>query len=781
MHIASNVNRLGILSYMLSLKHKMWMVYLVACFALFNWATPCLPNTDSPEVLLDELSSVWSAYRYRFLKNGRVIEHDEGDITTSEAQSYAMLRSVWLGDEFTFDASWTWTKQNLQVRQDKLFAWKYKNRVLDTNAATDADTDIALALFLAADRFHHDEYRLEAQKIARDIYLKEFLVTPIYVLPTAGNWTKNQQLVKIHTGYLAPNAYEVFAVHMPELRWRDAVDSSYKLLHWMLDDQKLKLPPEFIFYDRKKKAMILKESEASSIKAFTYDVFPLLWRIAVDQVWFHRHESDLHKKLLAPFRETWRMQGKIFEKCNVRDGLPTSENVAPTLAATVRSLASESGQKDFAVELQTKLIKGYWSDLVYHGDSHPYYAQNWLWFDAALTSGLVRHFRESPSILQEFRSKKFLESLPWTELMIAVILFLLGRRSLVARRAFLVVAFFGLIRYIVWRATNTLNASEAMGPIISGSLWLAELYGLVTHLLLWVQVGTPKNGRTLDAQKDLAVTPEFSVDILIPIYSESLEILHKTVAAALVQRYQNFKIYVCDDSHRDSVKELCERLGVTYVKGPKRHAKSGNLNNAMKFCQGELVVIFDTDHIPVESFLCETVPLFVDEKLGFVQTPHYFFNQDIFQKSTLAPRSLGNELNLFNFGIMARRDDWGGAFFIGSGAVFRRVALDGIGGFQLLSITEDIHTSQVLHSAGWHSQFVNKRLVAGLAAESLTGHIAQRKRWMQGCLQIFFKDNPLFRSGLSLRLKFAYLGSLLYFFFPGLRLCVSCFFTGILF
>ena len=35
-----------------------------------------------------------------------------------------------------------WTKRHLQVREDHLFAWKWKGKVLDVHAATDADTDI---------------------------------------------------------------------------------------------------------------------------------------------------------------------------------------------------------------------------------------------------------------------------------------------------------------------------------------------------------------------------------------------------------------------------------------------------------------------------------------------------------------------------------------------------------------------------------------------------------------------------------------------------------------
>ena len=94
---------------------------------------------------LDALEALWTSYQFHYIDAGRVVSHDEDGITTSEGQGYAMLRAVWSNDEETFERVWAWTKQNLRVRGDHLFAWKYKDGVIDRNSATDADTDIALA------------------------------------------------------------------------------------------------------------------------------------------------------------------------------------------------------------------------------------------------------------------------------------------------------------------------------------------------------------------------------------------------------------------------------------------------------------------------------------------------------------------------------------------------------------------------------------------------------------------------------------------------------------
>jgi cellulose synthase (UDP-forming) len=253
---------------------------------------------------------------------------------------------------------------------------------------------------------------------------------------------------------------------------------------------------------------------------------------------------------------------------------------------------------------------------------------------------------------------------------------------------------------------------------------------------------------------------------LIPIYSEPCDILEKTLLGAGAITYANKRVYVLDDSHRVEVQALAEGYGATYIKGPKRHAKAGNLNHALVQTDGELVVVFDTDHIPVSTFLSETVPFFADPRMGFVQTPHHFYNQDIFQRALDTGVRIPNEQDLFNHAIQGARHRWGGAFFVGSGAVFRRSALMEVNGFNLMSITEDIHTSQHLHAKGWKSAFVDKDLAVGLAAENLSSYIVQRRRWMLGCLQVFFKDNPLLCRGLPLRHRLGYFASLYYFLFP---------------
>ncbi|MGE0174462.1 MAG: glycosyl hydrolase family 8 [Oligoflexales bacterium] len=713
--------------------------------------------------LTDESLALWSFYRFSFLDDGRVIARDEGDITTSEGQSYAMLRSVWANDRESFDATWSWTQENLQ-RPDGLFAWKWKGRVVDKNTATDADVDIALSLLLAGRRFENPKYAHQAMEVIKAAREIDITRAGTHYLPTAGNWTKNDRYVKVHVGYLAPYAYENFAAIDKEFPWKNVVQTSYDILHWIYDGQKLPVPPEFIFVDRNSGKFYLRHPTTGQQAHFSYDAFPLFWRIAVDQKWFRRGHNNLRQKMTKFFEEEFAKKGQILDRYSL-NGKAISKNEGLPLYATLASL-SRTIDDSFANQIYDKRLSKLWVEAL-EGASLPYYLHNWLWFDRGLEVGIARDYDEFLSFLRPFDTKVFLANFPAIPLALAVLLFFFVRTHLWIRVAFLCLSTFLCTDYLLWRLTDSLNFVEPMGPIISGALLIAEIYGFATLLLLWLQVGTKPSKKVLRRPAPNNFQP--TVDIFIPIYTESLEILEATLIGANAIDYEKKRIFVCDDSHRDSVCKLAEASGAVYVKGPKKHAKAGNLNNALAQTDGELVVVFDTDHIPVTSFLRETVPLFFDERMGIVQTPHVFYNEDIFQRTFSCRTRIGNEQDMFNHAIQSGRDTWGGAFFVGSGAVFRRKAMEDVGGFNLLSITEDIHTSQIIHSKGWKSAFVDKNLAVGLSAENLLSYLVQRRRWMLGCLQIFFKDNPMKYKSLPLRHRIGYLASLVYFFYPAAR------------
>lgn len=61
-------------------------------------------------------------------------------------------------------------------------------------------------------------------------------------------------------------------------------------------------------------------------------------------------------------------------------------------------------------------------------------------------------------------------------------------------------------------------------------------------------------------------------------------------------------------------------------------------------------------------------------------------------------------------------------------AILRRKPLMQIGGIAIETVTEDAHTALKLHRLGYNSAYLKTPLSAGLATETLSGHIGQRIR-----------------------------------------------------
>jgi len=747
-----------------------WMAALAVAASLAVGACSAAKSAprkpDESVRRLDALSALWSFYKFQYIDGGRVVSLDEDRITTSEGQGYALLRAVWSEDPQTFASVWEWTRQNLQVRGDHLFAWKWKGKVLDRSSATDADTDIALALLLASRRFSAPDYERESRAILADIWRLEVLEQGDVAVPTAGDWVKREREPVIHVAYLAPYAYAEFARVDTKHPWQHLVDGSYRLLEWLYLEKQVAFPPEIVYADVKHKSFRIEPPRGKPAPSFSYDAFPVYWRVALDARWSWRGHGELRARMLAPLRDAYVKSRALYDRYDL-DGTPRSQLEALPLYATAHALAQVE-DPDFAKRLRAEKLEGLWTKAL-AGTDTPYYLHNWLWFDEALDAGSTRTFREPLAFLRPFDFDGFRASFPLVSFAACLTLLpvaRLARRTRwrrIAAGAFLAAAFAVCLRYLAWRAGHSLNFVEPAGPAISIALWGAELYCFGSVLLLLVQVGfgSPRRRAT---PAPFADPP--SVDLLIPIFREPLEILERTLTAACAIRYARKSIYVLDDGHREAVRELARRFGAQVLAGPRKHAKAGNLNHALRHVSGELFVVFDTDHIPVASFLEETVPFFQDPKVGFVQTPHHFVNADIFQRAFRVAGRIANEQDLFNHAIQGGRDAWGGSFFAGSGAVFRRAAIDSVGGFRLMSVTEDIHTSQHLHAAGWRSVFVDRDLAVGLSAESLASYVVQRRRWMLGCLQIFFRDNPLWCRGLPLRHRIGYFAALYHFFYP---------------
>ena len=323
------------------------------------------------------------------------------------------------------------------------------------------------------------------------------------------------------------------------------------------------------------------------------------------------------------------------------------------------------------------------------------------------------------------------------------------------------------LRYIYWRTTETLDFGSVAEFLLGSGLVLAELYAILVLVLGYIQTLWPLERKPIPMPDDVSTWP--TVDIFIPTYNEAMSIVRATVLGAIGIDWppEKMRVYLLDDGRREEFRQFALECGIGYLtRSDNAHAKAGNLNSAMQQTDGELITVFDCDHIPTRAFLQMTVGwMMAEPRNAMVQTPHHFYSPDPFQRNLRAGTRVPSEGNMFYGLVQDANDYWNATFFCGSCAVIRRAALEEIGGFAVETVTEDAHTMLKLHRRGWDSAYLRLPLAAGLATERLILHIGQRTRWARGMIQIFRIDNPLFGPGLSFGQRVCYLQALIHFLF----------------
>ncbi len=381
------------------------------------------------------------------------------------------------------------------------------------------------------------------------------------------------------------------------------------------------------------------------------------------------------------------------------------------------------------------------------------------------------------------------------------------------RVAIIVLGAYLSLRYWMFRTTDTLTYTGMWDFSFLILLYLAESYGIFTHLVgLFVNL-SPLRRKSPPLPADERLWPR--VDVLVPTYNEPVDMVTVTLTACTQLSYPKDKlnVFVLDDGgtteklegadparaaaarqRAQALKAAAASLGVHYLTRERNvHAKAGNINAALGAAvdtgqprrtsaghnpglgeprpSGELVLILDCDHVPTKDFLRNTVGFFIaDEKLAFVQTPHFFINPTPVEKNLGTATESPGENEMFYGGIQLGLDFWNASFFCGSAALLRRQHLMAIGGLVEDTITEDAGTALKLHGRGCNSVYLNKAMTMGLSPESFDSFIIQRSRWAKGMIQILLLRSPLWTRGLSMAQRVCYLNACMFWLFGFARM-----------
>lgn len=235
--------------------------------------------------------------------------------------------------------------------------------------------------------------------------------------------------------------------------------------------------------------------------------------------------------------------------------------------------------------------------------------------------------------------------------------------------------------------------------------WLG-LFAFINCVYLFLSYGIGLLGKDYDYKAHLdrlaahSIRQETAptVDIYLPCCHEPLEILQNTYEHIIKLDYpaSKLRVYVMDDGNLESVRELARKYCFMYhVRDDRPHLrKAGNVRWNFTRTHGEFFVIFDADCCLrpelVKEFIVEHLE---DEKTAIVQTPQWFRSTS---DQTWVEQGAGATQELFYRVIQVNRDRLGGANCVGTNAMYRRAALEAVGGTADTGHSEDVHTGYIL-------------------------------------------------------------------------------------
>lgn len=274
--------------------------------------------------------------------------------------------------------------------------------------------------------------------------------------------------------------------------------------------------------------------------------------------------------------------------------------------------------------------------------------------------------------------------------------------------------------------------------------WLWPLYvtvGLtIISVSLWVITGIRKPRVSVKTHertvRQWSPVDAPSVDVFVPVCGENHEVLENTFKH-VEQLYWpgSLSVWVLDDGDDAVVAELAAAYGFRYRVRPDRGhlKKAGNLRSAFQVSDGEVIAIFDADFCPRPDFLRQLVPYLNDPEIGIVQSPQEF---DTDESMGWLQRTAGATQEIFYRWVQPSRDRIGATVCCGTNALYRRSALDEIGGFPEIDHSEDLYTGIWMLRAGYQTRFVPLRLAKGLCPDELAPFLTQQYRWANGTVAL---------------------------------------------
>jgi cellulose synthase (UDP-forming) len=281
--------------------------------------------------------------------------------------------------------------------------------------------------------------------------------------------------------------------------------------------------------------------------------------------------------------------------------------------------------------------------------------------------------------------------------------------------------------------------------------------------------------RSVPQPRFMPTGTEPTVGVIIPTCGEPPAMVARTLESVVTQRWPQDRLVVIvgDDDHNDEMAKMVYAAAdrfpgarVIYHRPPRRgdpgrrgDAKAGNLNSCLVLLDSRFHVDWietrdADDALGSADFLRMCLgQLMTDSKLAFVQTikTAHVSRADPFDNNFVA----------FYRGNMFARHAANAVFPCGSGVVWRRAALDDIGGFPTWNLVEDLQSGVEALRRGWHGAYLP---IVGVrsqhAPEDIPNVYKQRGTWALDTMRLLLWADL---RGLTLRQRLHFAEPAMYY------------------
>ncbi|BCS33098.1 hypothetical protein TBR22_A23240 [Luteitalea sp. TBR-22] len=356
-------------------------------------AAGCRPG-GPPRTPDARLGALWSSFLGRYVRpSGAVVDPLRDGQVSSEAQSYALVRAVWMRDRATFRRVLAWTEAHLD-RPDGLRSWLWDpatGRVRDANTATDGDIEIAWALALASIVFDEPAYATRAATLVRAIRTQTGIPVGDAWFPSAGNWARRERIVNL--SYFYPYAFAWFARLDPQGRWEEATAVGYRLLARSLASDPGALPVDFNIVSPDGELSALPEGHMLG-RTFSFDSIRIVWRVDLAcRLQADRRACELAATLARRLDGILARDGRFVTSYDA-SGRPLTRETSlsfpaaflPAMTRVVPERARQWRDTDLGDDALDVLMRA----------DDRYYDANWAWFGLAAADGFIE--RRTPAL-----------------------------------------------------------------------------------------------------------------------------------------------------------------------------------------------------------------------------------------------------------------------------------------------------------------------------------------------------------------------------------------------